>query len=258
VAAQLVVVLALLAGVVGLAIRGFDRTEQVQKPPTPADNAAPQREPFFKSRPALLVITDSMGGGVNDPNIPKNYPQYLAEKMGWDVNVDGIGATGYVETHLTMDIDKVDRIVPPVIERLDIDAKNYRADYIVVDVGRNDFRKDPRVVAPAIDEYLIQLRSRYPKAEIVVTTPLYINTFVPMQHYFLADQIRETAAKIGAHVLDPVGEGWWIGIDLSALWWTDGIHLNSRGAEYYADKIAEGMRRAGITGNAESSQGAAP
>ena len=258
VAAQFVVVLALIAGVVGLAVKGFDRSELVPNPPTAVGNAAPEREPFFETRPALLVVTDSMGGGVGDPNITKNYPQYLAEKMGWDVNVDGVGATGYVETHLTMELDKVDRTVPPVIDRLDIDAKNYRADYIVVDVGRNDFRKDPRVVAPAIDDYLTQLRSRYPGAQIMVIAPLYISTFIPMQHYALADQIRQSAEKIGAHVLDPVAEGWWTGVDLPALWWTDGIHLNTPGAQYYAEKIAEGMRRVGIAGNTESPQGAAP
>jgi lysophospholipase L1-like esterase len=258
VATQIVVVLLLIGGVVGLAVRSFDRTERLQEQqPPPANNATAQSDPFFKPRPALLVVSDSMGGGVGDPEVPKNFPQFLADKMGWDVNVDGVGATGYLVTHLTKAVNKVDRTVPPIGSRLKWNAENYRADYIVVDVGRNDLGKNPDDLRRAIDEYLTQLRSYYPDATIFVVTPAYINPRSAVIYPLVVEQIRLSADKIGANVLDPIAEGWWRDVDLGPLLWRDGLHLNSAGAEYYAEKIAEGMRRAGVHANTDSLQGAA-
>jgi hypothetical protein len=56
--------------------------------------------------------------------------------------------------------------------------------------------------------------------------------------------------------MDPFAEGWFENIDLAPLLWTDGVHLNGAGAEYYAQEIVDGMRRLGILSDSESVQGA--
>jgi lysophospholipase L1-like esterase len=244
VAAQLVVLVLLVGGLAGLAFRSFERAEPGHEA---AGNSADAGKPMFSPRPALLVITDSMGGGVGDPSIVKNYPRALADTMGWDLNVDAVGASGYLETHLTKQRNHIDATVAPFIDRLEADSKNYRADYILVDGGRNDLGKPPDEVAPAIDEYMTQLRAHYPDATIVVMTPSYITDYMADNYPMLSERIRASAERIGAFVLDPVAEGWWKNIDLKPLLWTDGVHLNSQGVDVYADKVAQGMRRFGIS-----------
>jgi hypothetical protein len=164
--------------------------------------------------------------------------------MGWNVSVDALGARGYLPTDLhSIDIN---RIIPPVIDTLEYDVATYKADYIVVDVGRNDLGKNPVLVSGAMTEYLTALRSAYPQAKIFIVAPTYITPESKGTQAPLADATRSAAEKIGAYVLDPIAEGWYQDVDLKPLLWEDEIHLSPAGAEYYAQKIIEGMRRAGV------------
>jgi lysophospholipase L1-like esterase len=240
----LIVLLVLLSGVVLAGVLGFDRVSHRQDEQSATQAAEPAREPLFKTPPTLLVISDSMGWPP-DAAVLKSFPDELAKMMGWNLIVDAVGARGFVET----DRRKYGNYepVPPVIDSLEYDADNYKADYIVVDVGRNDLgEKDPRDVIAAADDYLTQLRSRYPKAKIIVILPSYINAYKADTYDIIAGPMRQSAEKIGAYVLEPMADDWYGDVDLTKYMWTDGFHLNDAGAVFYAENIARGLRRLGL------------
>jgi hypothetical protein len=213
-ATRVVVLLALLGGVAFAGFVGFDRVSHRQDQPSAAQVAEPTQDPLFKAPPTVLVISDSMGAQP-DAAVQKSYPDW------------GPAA--------------------PAIDSLKYDADNFRADYIIVDVGRNDLgAKAPDDVIAAADNYFTQLRSYYPKAKIVVMIPAYISPLKGGTYDLIAGPMRQSAEKIGAYVLEPLAEDWYGG-DLTPYQWTDGYHLNDAGAVFYADKIARGLRRLGVT-----------
>jgi lysophospholipase L1-like esterase len=239
----MVAVIALFGVVVVLYFKAYDRTPPPET--QPMGNAQTADEPFFRTSPALLVVSDSLAGAYGDPINGRNYPQFLAEKMGWDLNVDAVGARGFLESQVKQSCC-APIIVPPVIDRLDDDRALFRADYIVVDVGRNDLGKNPEAVAPAIDEYYTKLREAYPGAKIIALVPTYIYPKAADNYRFLAEYVSAAATKVRAYILDPVAEGWYRDVDLAPLLWTDRVHPNTAGSEYIAERIADGIRRLGV------------
>jgi lysophospholipase L1-like esterase len=255
-AIHIFVVLALGGGATLLTLRAFDRlgpAETAEAAVNGDGTSAHQQEALFDRNATLLVITDSMGGGIGDGTI-KRWPDVLADNMHWNVVVDAMGARGFLPTDASN--VGVPRPVPPFIDALKYDADTYRADYIIVDGGRNDLGKDPDLFAPAYDEYMTALRSYYPQAKIISLVPSYITPQRAELYEANSAAVRQSAEKVGAYVLDPFAEGWFENIDLAPLLWTDGVHLNGAGAEYYAQEIVDGMRRLGILSDSESVQGA--
>ena len=70
---------------------------------------------MFPDKPTLLVVGDSYAGGV-DPRAV-NYPQLVADEMGWNLALDAQGGTGFVHG-----IDNLSPPRVPFIDRLDRDA----------------------------------------------------------------------------------------------------------------------------------------
>jgi lysophospholipase L1-like esterase len=253
-ATRLLVVLALAGGVALLAVRGFDRVDQDQgqrDEPAAQQGLAANQQGFFRPNPTVLVIGDSVANGVS-PDV-KRYPDVFKEKLGWNVVVDAQGGRGFLPNDLS--IVGVKQIVPAAVDRLKFDADNFHADYIVLDVGRNDLGRDPALFAPAFDEYMTTLRSYFPKAKVVVLVPAYLNSRAAELYPAVSEAIRLSAETHGAYVVDPIAEGWYQDIDLSPLLWDDGIHPNAEGAEYYAGRIMDDMRRMGVIPDSESGQG---
>ena len=249
VVAQVAVVLLLAAGTGWLITRGTDRSRDAEAGGTgaAASTQVADEQPIFDPHPILMVVSDSIGNGIGDVDM-RNYPQILGDKLGFQVIVDAVGARGFLPTDLSP--IGVNEVVPPFAASLKRMSDTYRADYIIVDGGRNDLGKNPEEVAPAIDDYLVQLRKAYPKAKIAVLVPSYITTQNADNEQLLAASLRTSAEKVDAYVFDPVAEGWYRDVDLDSIRWTDGIHLNQNGAEYYAtriydDMIAQGMAKAG-------------
>lgn len=248
IAAHIVVVLALAGVVTLLAVRAFERLQPDESRQYSSQvNPQPDEKKLFVPNPSLLVITDSLGV-VTDAVEGKVYPELLGEKLGWNVAADAVPARGYVTTDLN--VIGINRIIPPAIDNLQYVAEHYRADYIVVDLGRNDLGKDPAIVEPAVNDYLTQLRAYYQRATIVVIVPCPVsssrNPLTLGTWPVVAPAIRAVAEKIGAHIFDPLTEGWYQNIDLAPLQVSDHNHLNSAGAEFYAQKIVDGMRPLGI------------
>lgn len=240
-----IVLIAALAGAVGgLSLRAVDRessptTDTVATPPR---TGTVERPPLFESRPRLLVISDSIAGGPAPATVL--YPDVIGDTMQWDVSIDAVGARGFLPTDLSN--IGVKTIVPPFIEQLDDNVRNFRADVIIVDGGRNDLGKNPVDFAAAYDDYMTKLRAAFPRAKVMALVPSYISPQKASLYEPNSAAVRRSAAKIGAHVLDPYAERWYVGVDLAKIRWPDAIHLNDEGARFYAAKVIDGMRRAGV------------
>ncbi|MDT5009062.1 MAG: hypothetical protein QOH57_679 [Mycobacterium sp.] len=252
---QMVLVLVLAGAVTVLVVRGYDRTRSVPDAATAAPHGSPvAQDALYQRNPTLLVVTDSMGAPP-DPTITTAYPDVLAEKMGWNVVVDSVGGRGFMPNDLSN--VGINRLVPPVMETLKYDADQYRADYVLVDTGRNDLGgKEPGDVTAAADQYLTALRAAYPNAKIIVMLPSYISPLKADLYPLVGQPLRQSAERIGAMVLDPVSENWYEGVDLKPFLYKDNFHLNDAGAQFYAQKIIDGLGKLGITPYSGSTEGA--
>ena len=190
-------------------------------------------------KPTLLVVGDSYAGGADPRTV--NYPQLVADKMGWNLDLDAQGGTGF--------INRIDNVSPPhvpFIDRLDRDAATYRVDYVLVDGGRNDFGEPPERVVAAADEYIKEVHSDWPNAKIIIILPAYATPDVAANQPAVAEGIRGAAERIGASVIDPVAQRWYRDVDVKPLLAPDGVHLNGDGQTYYADKIIDNLKRMGF------------
>lgn len=237
--AKFALLAALIAVVAVAVVREMHRPATTVEPIAGAPSAGSEMPALFSDQATVLVITDSLGNPPSE--LGRAYPELLGEKLGCDVAVDALGARGFLPTDLTS--IGVDRIVPPFIDKLEETASTFSADYVVVDGGRNDLGKDPRVMIPAVEKYLTALREHYPNAEIFVVSPMYVTPYSSELYPMISDGMRRAAERINAHVMDPVGERWYSNIDLAPLLVEDGFHLSQQGADFYAQKIADDMRK---------------
>ena len=229
-AINVTVVAVLASTVVGLAYNGLRSTEPPHGQAKPHD-VAPLASIMFDYKPTLLVVRDSYS---------IIYPDLVADRMGWSLDLDGQDGTGFVGS------DMHDPEHVPFIDRLDGDAATYRVDYVLIDGGRNDLGEPPEPVVAAADEYIRKVRSDWPKAKIIVMLPASATADQTTNYPAVADGLRRTADSVGAYVIDPVAQGWYRNIDVKPLLSQDGIHFNGDGETYCADKIIENLKRMGF------------
>lgn len=247
---QLLILLVIGAAIAFFAVRSFDRVD-TRKPPPASQQSESSKKGFFSPNPTVLIITDSIGGGVS-PDI-KRYPDVLADQLNWNLVLDAVGARGFLPNDLSS--IGINKVVAPFMDSLKFDISHYKADYIILDGGRNDLGRDPQLFAKAYDDYLTALRQAYPNAKIVCLIPAYLNPQPAQLYPMAADSVHQSAEKNGAYVLDPIAEGWYQR-DMAPLLWNDGIHPNAEGATYYAKRIIDDMVKLGVIPNADPAPGA--
>jgi lysophospholipase L1-like esterase len=194
----------------------------------------------IQGRPTLLVISDSYAAGNGDTSY-ETYAPRVAATMGWNLRLDAIGGSGYIESMI--DGTRVGR---PFSERLPGDIGDYRPDYVLIDGGRNDFDKPMDLVVKAIGELFDDVRAAWPDASIIVMKPQQINPMVHPQYGLIGEVIDVSAARIGALTIDPVAQGWYTDIDVEALTIDDRIHPNDAGSQFYADRVVAALQALGI------------
>ncbi len=195
---------------------------------TEAHDVASPAAMKFDYRPTLLVIRDSYA---------VTYPDLVAERMDWNLVLDGQDGTGFAPGDNTHDPAHL-----PFIDRLNADVATYRVDYVLIDGGRNDLGQPPELVAVAADEYIRKVRSAWSNAKIVVLLPAADTPAESANYAAVADGLRQTAESVGAYVIDPVAQGWYRGIDGMPPPWQDGLHVAGDADETFrADKIIENL-----------------
>lgn len=239
-------VVVLLVAAVALGYLGVRRTEGGSaQPNTGVTVAAIEPRPGMPAtqiqrRPTLLVISDSYAAGNGDSSY-ETYAPRVAAMMGWNLRLDAIGGSGYIESMI--DGTRVGR---PFSERLPDDIANYHPDYVLIDGGRNDYDKPMDLVVKAIAELFDDVRAAWPDATVIVMKPQQINPGVHLQYPLIGEVIDVNATRIGALTIDPVALGWYTDIDVEALTIADRIHPNDAGSQFYADRVVGALHALGI------------
>jgi lysophospholipase L1-like esterase len=195
---------------------------------------------MFDYKPTLLIVGDSFAGGTGDPTF-RPYPYLLGDRLGWSLTLDAEGGTGFVNVAGGVKSGRT-----RFIDRLARDGQLYDVDVVLIDGGRNDLGLPPTDVIPAADEYIKKVRATWPKAKIIVMLPSYVAAQEAANYPAVSAGMRRSAEEVNAYVIDPVAEGWYRGRNLDPLFWTDGVHLNAVGNEYYATRIFDSMRAMGL------------
>lgn len=197
---------------------------------------------MFGRKPTCLLVGDSFAVGTGDPQVV-TYPHLLADKMGCNLALDAEIGTGFLHS-----IDNLPIPTAPFIDRLGRDEATYRyhVDYVLIDGGRDDLGSAPEPVVAAADEYVKKVHADWPNAKIVIILPSYVTAQAASNFPAVAEGLRRAAEAVGAHVIDPVAQGWYRGIDVKPLLAPDGIHFNGAGNKYYANKIMENLNKMGL------------
>jgi len=231
--------LALILGVVIIL-----RTIQVEKTAAsvqqPADSQYRPVPMEGSQRPSALFAGDDFAAGYGE--IARNaYPYIVCHAIGLNCNVDAQTGTGFVndgQDHLTGTVRMIDR--------LQTDRRIFDVDLVIVDAGRNDGEAPSDAYGSAVAKYLGEVSRLWPAARIVVIAPYYLSSDPSPDYAARIAVISQVVQSVGGLLTDPVAQGWFVGVDTSALVLPDGVHPNQRGQEFIAKKLGESLRSQGF------------
>lgn len=192
-----------------------------------------------EARPAALWVGDSFAEGTGAGSRAEGAACQVAGRMGWVCNLDAQGGTGFVN-----DGSSNNEKFEPLIERLDEDRRNYYADVVVIDAGRNDGWSVE--VETAMREYVAAVDEAYPRAELVMILPFYMTTSATPYGGETARVMGDLMDEYDGHLIDPFASGWMPVEDPQALLWEDDIHPNERGHDYLADNLVRELKTLGL------------
>ncbi len=201
------------------------RSPSPSKPAT----AAPPPGP----RPVSLWIGDGFtgGSGLEDPR--SGYACAVAQELDWQCRLDGTSGTGFVAAGATSE---------PLIDRLDDLSLDARADFVIIDAGRNDLEvAATTTIVDAIETYVASVTERFPDATVVLVVPWTRSQAEPLPAELTA-LFADLEAAGDVVVVDPYAEGW-AGAgstDLPELSESGG-RLSPAGHDYVAEQLSASL-----------------
>jgi len=167
-------------------------------------------------RPTAVFIGDSYTAGAGSTDAAHNFAEQVGVAEGWIVKNAGRGGTGYLNTasKAGCGLD----YCPNYREMIPI-AEKSQPSIIVVSGGRNDLNKSG--VAAQIAAFYTDLRTAFPKATILATSPLWDDDRAPAGIATIAGEVKAAVKAAGGTYLDigqPLaGKPDLIGPDLSLI-----------------------------------------
>lgn len=228
------IIVAVLAAIVAGLTYSQLQTLEPQRTPTAPPTVMPSLSTMF-DKATMLVVGDSYAAGTGDAQVV-TYPHLIAKKFGWNLVLDAQPGTGFIAGGADGPSTR-----EPFMDRLAQDAATPRVDYILIDGGREDLGQPADRVVAAAGEYIDKVRADFPHASIIVMVPTPAKVDVAPDYPEIAHGLQVAAEKVGGYVIDPVVERWYFDSGDKQLLSADGIHLNSDGQSYYADKIVANM-----------------
>ena len=172
-----------------------------------------------------------MAGTGSSPKRPV-MARIAAARLGWDVEVDGWGGTGYTTSG--------DR--PPYLDRLRRPgAMRGQYDVVLVEGGTNDARSaaDPGAMRDAVEDVVEEVRRRQPRAQIVL-----MGAYDPpppgavdVRRAVVDQVIEDVAEDEGLPFFSPLSGGWALDQPPSFLH-PDRLHPTARGYGVMGARLA--------------------
>lgn len=191
-------------------------------------------------RPSALFVGDNFPAGYG--GIGRNaYPHIVCYSIGLNCGVDAQAGTGFVNDGRDFSSSTF-----RLIDRLPTARKLYNPDFVIIDAGRNDLQAEPPTSREAVAQYLRQVKRLWPAAKIVVIAPYYLSAAPDADYAARLSLISPEVASHDGILIDPLAEGWYEGVDVSAMLQPDGLHPNQAGQEFIAQKLGKSLLNRGI------------
>ena len=144
-----------------------------------------------------LVVGDSILEGIGARPRRPVMARVAARRLGWTIDADGVGGTGYVNTGPRPGLAYGERLARR-------DLASY--DVVVVEGGHNDWRADPGLVAARVREVVALVRERAPDAELVL-----VGAYDPpgvRLRTAVDGVVASVAEELDVPFASPIAEGW--------------------------------------------------
>ena len=159
-----------------------------------------------------------------------------AARLGWDVEVDAWGGTGYTTTGRS----------PGYLERLRLPgALSGQYDVVLLEGGTNDARvgSSPEQIRAAVREVVAEVQRRQPQARIVLMGAYDPPGAVRLHRAIADDAVSDVAAELRLPFFSPLSEGWHNGQDPYRFLDADGLHPNDYGYGVMGERLAGALDR---------------
>ena len=191
-----------------------------------------------------------MAGTGAEPRRPV-MARVAAARLGWDVEVDAWGGTGYTTTGRS----------PGYLQRLKRPgALSGDYDVVLLEGGTNDarVRSTPAQVQAAVREVVAYVQQRQPRAQVVLMgayDPPPPGRVDP-HRTTVDDAIEQVAGELGLPFFSPLDGGWTRG-QPPAFLHPDRLHPNVRGYGVMGARLAEELAALDLSGRSSQSAQAA-
>jgi lysophospholipase L1-like esterase len=178
----------------------------------------------------VVVVGDSLSTGYGT-SADLAWPSLLSDEEGGRVEVVNASENG--DGYLAVGDDN-GTFASHAAEAVDAEAQ------VVVFFGsENDMGADGSELGAAVGETLEAARSSSPKARIIVVGPPSYTAQPEPERVAVHDALEEAASREGADFVDPMAQGWFVGLD--GMVGPDGVHPSVAGQFYLRDEMARAL-----------------
>ncbi|HEX2312846.1 MAG TPA: SGNH/GDSL hydrolase family protein [Thermomonospora sp.] len=210
--------------------------------PAARKSPRPKAEPVRPHAPVVFMLGDSYTAGI--PSVPpeETYAAETARRLGWQVVIAGYAGTGFVAR------GRVGKDFAALFHAQL--AWRPAPDMVVVSGGHND-RYPPARVRGAADRLLRDIRTRWPRSQVVLMGPLWGGD-PPQRALLIRDVLRDAARTHQVPFVDPLAGRWITGHirrdtgNARRYILRDGTHPNAAGNRYLADRLVTELRALGL------------
>jgi acyl-CoA thioesterase I len=182
-------------------------------------------------------LGDSLMSG--DGVVPRRavMAEVAAQALGWSVEVDAWGGTGYTTTGRS----------PDYLTRLRLPgALSGRYDVVVLEGGTNDAHvgSSPSEVRRAVRHVVEEVQRRQPQARVVLVGAYDPPGVHDLRRAVADAAVRDEARALGLPFLSPLSGRWHAGQDPAVFLSPDGLHPDEDGYAVMGARLAEGLAAA--------------
>jgi lysophospholipase L1-like esterase len=177
-----------------------------------------------------------MGGTGASPQRPV-MARVAAARLGWDVDVDAWGGTGFTTTGRS----------PGYLERLRRPgALAGEYDVVLLEGGTNDARvgSDPVAVRAAVRQVVAEVQQRQPQARIVLMGAYDPPGVVDLRRGVADDAVRDVAGELGLPFFSPWSQQWTRDQQPDRFLHPDALHPNTYGYGVLGLRLADELAAA--------------
>lgn len=174
-----------------------------------------------------------MAGTGTSPRRPL-MAHVAADRLGWAVDVDGWGGTGWTTTGRSPGY--LDRLRRP-------GALPGRYDVVLLEGGTNDARvgSSPVQVRAAVREVVAEVRRRQPSAAVVLMGAYDPPGVLDLRRGVADAAVAQAAAELGLPFFSPLSGGWHDGQPAERFLDDDGLHPDEWGYGVLGERLAAAL-----------------